>query len=52
VIKFKKAITEPMLVITSWSGPDDNNTIYAYDSDGNEGDLLVNTIGHHRAMRL
>ncbi len=52
VIKFKKAITEPMLVITSWSGPDDNNTIYAYDSDGNEGDLLVNTIGSYEGTNV
>lgn len=52
VIKFKKAITEPMLVVTSWSGPDDNNTIYTYDSDGNEGDLLVNTIGSYKGTNL
>jgi hypothetical protein len=52
VIKFKKAITEPMLVVTSWSGPDDNNTIYTYDSDGNEGDLLVNTIGSYNGTNV
>jgi hypothetical protein len=52
VIKFKKAITEPMLVVTSWSGPDGNNTIYSYDSDGNEGDLLVNTIGSYKGTNL
>ena len=52
VIKFKKAITEPTLVVTSWSGPDHNNTIYAYDSDGNEGDLLVNTIGSYKGTNL
>ena len=52
VIKFKEALTDPMLVTTSWSGPEDNNTIYAYDSDGNEGDLLVNTIGSYKGTNL
>ena len=52
MIKFKKALTDPMLVTTSWSGPEDNNTIYAYDSDGNEGDLLVNTIGSYKGTNL
>lgn len=52
VIKFKKAITDPVLVSTSWSGGDDNNTIYAYDSGGTEGDLLVNTIGSFEGTAL
>jgi hypothetical protein len=42
----------PMLIVTSWSGPDDDYTINTYDSDGNEGDLLVNTIGSYNGTNL
>jgi len=49
VVKLKKALTEPMLITTTWSGPSDNNTIYAYDADGNEGDLIVNKSALTRA---
>jgi hypothetical protein len=52
VIKFKEAITDPVLVTTKWTGADDNNTIYAYDADGNEGDLLVNTIGAYNGTAI
>jgi hypothetical protein len=52
VVKFKKALTEPMLITTTWTGVSDNNTIYAYDADGNEGDLLVNTIGSYQGTNI
>jgi hypothetical protein len=52
VVKFKKPVTDPILVTTTWSGPEDNNTIYAVDKDGNEGDLLVNTIGSYEGTTL
>jgi hypothetical protein len=52
VVKFKKPVTDPVLVTTVWSGPQDNNTIYALDSDGEEGDLLVNTIGSYRGTTM
>ncbi len=52
VIKFKETITDPILVSTKWTGADDNNTIYAYDADGNEGDLLVNTIGAYNGTAI
>jgi hypothetical protein len=52
VVKFKKALAEPMLITTTWSGGSDNNTIYAYDADGNEGDLLVNTIGSYKGTNI
>src|SRR5829696_10130707 len=54
VVKFKKALSEPtpMLITTTWRGGDDNNTIYAYDADGNEGDLLVNTIGSYKGTNI
>lgn len=52
VVKFKKPVTDPVLVTTVWSGPQDNNTIYALDSDGEEGDLLVNTIGNYRGTTI
>jgi hypothetical protein len=52
VVKFKKALKEPMLITTTWSGPSDNNTVYAYDADGNEGDLIVNTIGSYKGTNI
>jgi hypothetical protein len=52
VVKFKKALTEPMLITTTWRGGNDNNTIYAYEADGNEGDLLVNTIGSYEGTNI
>jgi hypothetical protein len=52
VVKFKKALTEPMLITTTWTGGSDNNTIYAYDADGNEGDLIVNTIGAYKGTNI
>jgi len=52
VIKFKKPITDAMLVTTTWNGPQDNNTIYAIDAEGNDNDLLVNTIGSYKGTNL
>jgi len=52
VVKFKKALKEPMLITTTWTGRSDNNTIYAYDADGDEGELLVNTIGSYRGTNI
>jgi len=52
VVKFKKALTEPTLITTTWTGGSDNNTIYAYDADGNEGDLIVNTIGAYKGTNI
>ncbi len=52
VVKFKKTVTDTMLVTTTWTGPQDNNTIYALDADGNEGDLLVNTIGSYKGTNI
>lgn len=52
VVKLKKAVTDPMIVTTTWSGPEDNNTSYALDKDGNEGDLLVTTTGSNKGTTL
>jgi len=52
VVKFKKPISDAMLITTSWTGCDGNNTIYSLDSSGGENDLLVNTIGSYQGSSI
>jgi hypothetical protein len=52
VLKIKKPEDGPVLITTVLSGPDDNGTVYSLDSDLEENDLLVNTIGDYRGTNI
>ena len=41
-----------MLITTTWTGAEANNRMYALDSGGNEGGLLVNTTGSYSGSTL
>lgn len=52
IVKFKEPLSEARLMTTTWSGGDGNIIIYAVDSEGEEGDLLVNDIDSYTGQTV
>lgn len=51
-VKLKNPVSVLMLVTTTWTGGESNNTIYSLDGSGQEKDLFVNTIGGYKGSTL